>query len=182
MVPSVHRFKRMCTTQSVQGNIAWTPYVNGQSISLGDVLAPSEFTSLFDSYRIDLVQFKFFLAVDPSAQSAAAAVYPRFFWHIDNDDASPPTNLAELKEDARTKTAVLDPRRPIVVTWKPSTLAITFNTPVQSTFTPKWGQWVDCAFNGTPHYGIKYAIDVFTNTNYRLDIERTVWLSMKNSR
>lgn len=181
-VPTVHRFRRACLTQTVTGSIAFAPYTNGQSISLADVIKPLEFTELFDSYRIDRVTFKFYMTVAPDAQSATAATYPRMWWHIDNDDASSPTNLQELKEDARTKCAVLDPRRPITVSWRPSTLALTFNTPVQSTFSPKWGQWVDCAFSGTPHYGIKYAIDNFTNTNYKLDIERVVWFSCKNSR
>lgn len=182
MVPATHRFRRMCPTQSIVGTGVYAPYLNGQAITLGDIAAPSEFTNLFDSYRIDYVVFKFYMTVTPDAQTGSTASYPRMWWHIDYDDAASPSNLDELKQDRRTRCAILDPKRPIVVKWKPSVLQLVFNTPVQSTFAPKWKQFIDCAFNATPHYGIKYAIDNFTNPNYKMDIERTVYFTMKDSR
>lgn len=177
-----HFFKRMVAGSPITGNAAYAPYLAGTSTNLGVLPNVSEFSSLFDQYMITHWQLRFYLSVDPSAQAAASAVYPRLFWCTDNDDAVVPSSLNELRERSKTRTRILTPNRPIVVNVKPSVLNEVYRGLATISFSPKWRQWIDMSNTDVPHYGLKWAIDNFTNTNYSLNIEQTMWFRCKNVR
>lgn len=184
--PMLHSFKRMYAGGSqIPGNALYAPLTgvwSGGLIALNAVVNSSDFANLYDQYRINYVVLKFWLKVDPSAQTAANASYPRLYWYRDLDDANAPTNLNEIRENGKSRVTVLLPNRPVTIKFKPNTLQLIYQSAIANQFKPVWGQWLDMTTTSTPHYGIKYAVDDLTNTNYRLDIEATYYFQCRQPR
>lgn len=179
----VHSFKRMfASPTSIVGNAVYNPYLSAYSFSLGQIVNSSEFANLYDQYRINYIVTKFWLKIDPSAQSAATSSFPKFYWYRDWDDATNPASLQELRENSRTKVVVMNPNRPVVVAFKPNVLQTLFNSGVTSTYKAAFNQWLDMSNTNTTHYGFKFAIDDLTNTNYKVDVEIVYYFQCRQPR
>lgn len=182
----VHSFKRMYRDGvNVVGSAAYNPLTatfSSNAIQLGNVVNSTDFANLYDQYRINYVVLKFWLKVDPSAQTAAAATFPKIYWYRDYDDSTAPSSLNEMRENAKTKIAVLHPNRPVTIKFKPNTLQLLYQSAIANQFKPAFGQWLDMGTTSTGHYGIKYCIDNFTNTNYQLDIEAIFYFQCRQPR
>lgn len=178
----VHHFKRGSALNTINGNAVYAPYVDSLSFNLNAVINPSDFTSLYDQYRINYVVVKFHLRIDPSAQAAGSASYPRLYYYRDLDDTTAPSNLNEMRENQRCRMKVLNPQRCVTIKIRPNVLGMLYSTVGVTQYTPKFKQWLDCSTSTTIHYGIKYAIDDLTNTNYKVDIEKWYYISCRNSR
>lgn len=180
-----HAFKRMLGSATITGNVAYSPYLNaysGQQINLAAVQGTSDFQNLYDQYRINYIVIKFWLRIDPSAQTAASASFPKLYWYRDYDDESTPASLNEIRENGRCKIAVMNPNRPVTIKFRPNSLNTVYAGVATSTYKPVWRQWLDVAVPSARHYGIKYGIDDLTNTNYKVDIEAMLYLECRNSR
>lgn len=178
----VHYFRRNFNFGDLPGNAVHAPYLAANTFSFSQLPNVIEFTSLFDRYMITHVQLKFFLTIDPSAQAAASAVYPRMWWVRDYDDSIAPGSLDSLREHAKVSTKILTPNRPVIVNIKPAVLSETYRSALATTYSPKWRTWIDCGATDCPHYGLKYGIDNFTNTNYVLRVEGIMWFACKDTR
>lgn len=179
----VHYFKRMVSTPgSFSGNVAYAPLLQAWSFNFNQLANAGEFTALFDQYKITHIQCKFFLKIDPGAQSAAGASYPKLYWCADHDDDSAAPSLNAMREHSKTKVRVLHPNRPVVCNIKPAILAMTYKTATTTGYCPMWKKWVDCNDSTVPHYGLKWAIDDLTNTNYKVDTEVTYWFQTRAAR
>lgn len=182
----VHSFKRMMRDGlTTAGNVAYAPLVATFSsgyINLAQVVNSTDFANLYDQYRINFVVLKFWLRIDPSAQTAGTASFPKLYWYRDYDDATAPAGLNEMRENAKCKVAVLHPNRPITIKFKPNTLQLIYQSAVANQFKPVFGQWIDMTTTNTGHYGIKYCVDDLTNTNYRLDTEATFYFQCRQPR
>lgn len=176
-----HAFVRYTPSLVVNGNVAYAPYAGAQGITLANVVNSGEFANLYDQYCIDKLELSFWLRIDPSAQSASAASYPRLFWYRDYDDLNFPT-LSECRENSKCKIAVLHPDRPVRIYVKPNVLQLIYQSAITNQFKPAFGQWLDCTLLNTTHYGIKYCIDDLTNTNYKVEIELKVHFRCRNPR
>lgn len=178
----IHFFKRWTTPGSVTGAVGNSPYLTSATTSLSAIVGVSDFTNLFDQFRITHWQLRFYLKVDPSAQAAASAIYPKLYTCTDFDDSTVPATLNELRERTKTKVAVLNPNRPVIINVKPAVLTLAYRTAVLSSYQPKWKQWLDMGAPDVPHYGLKWALDNFTNTNYTVDVEQRLWFQCRNTR
>lgn len=180
----VHSFRRMIAAPGqLTGNAAYSPYLANFGLNgISNVVSASDFTSLFDQYKINYCVWKAYLKIDPSAQAATTASYPRLFYYRDYDDSSIAGSLDEIRESQRARTVVMNPNRPVVVKFKPNTLATFYNSVGVNNYSPRWGTWLDIGGSGTFHYGFKWAIDDLTNTNYRVNFEITLYFSCKNTR
>lgn len=194
---NVHSFKRMLAgdftnwstgtvrdgCSRIAGNAVNLPWLGGFQLNgLSSVLNTGEFTALFDQYRIDKLVLKFYLKIDPGAQAAGAANVPRLYYYRDRDDSTPATSLNEIRENGRGRLVPLSLYRPVTIVCRPNTLGLIYQSSVSSTYSPKFGQWIDCSNPGTPHYTWKMAIDDLTNTNYRVDVEGEVFFTCRQSR
>lgn len=176
-------FRRGCSVPAdLVGNVAYAPYLGALTFSLSNLVNVSDFANLFDRYRITFVKIKVRLAIDPSAQAAATARFPRIWWVHDFDDSNTPASIAELRENGKYREAALDPHRPVVFKIRPSTLSLVYRTAVSSSYEPRWKSWIDMANTDVPHYGIKFGIDDLTNTAYRVTFEQQIWFQCKNVR
>jgi len=189
MVSVPHKFTRMyasaggiASANDISGGAALAPYLSNFTVNLQGVVNASEFGNLYDQYRITYARVKFYLKIDPSAQTAATAAYPKMFWYRDYDDSSTPGGLNEFRENTKSKVAILRPDRPLVISWKPNTLGLVYQSAIANQFKPVWNQWLDCSTLSTTHYGFKWAIDDFTNTNYRLQTEVQLWFECRQPR
>jgi len=178
----IYNFRRNYNHGDLAGNATFNPLLVGNSFTFSTLPNANEFGVLFDQYKITSVKLRFYLAIDPAAQTAATAVYPRMWWTTDNDDDGVPTSIDQLREHSDVKTEILHPDRPIEVFLKPSVLATVYRSAVSSSYVPKWGQWIDMAAQNVPHYGLKYAVDNFTNTNYVLRVEGQMWFQCRGLR
>lgn len=180
----VHHFRRNVNEIGpIVGNAAYIPYTNATGVTFNQLINSTEFTSLYDQYRINYVVDKYWLKIDPSAQAAASASFPKMYICRDLDDGAVPANLNELRERNNCVVKVMNPNRPVVYKFKPNVLDSIYRTGItDGSSTPKWKVWIDCSLPDLSHYGYKYAIDDLTNTNYRVTIERTIYFSCKNVR
>lgn len=179
----IHYFKRYITNpETISGNVAWNPYIAAYSFTFGQLVNVGEYTALFDQYQITTIVVKWYLRIDPSAQTAATASFPKMYYFRDYDDAAPPPTLNNFREHARCQVRVMNPNRPITVRLKPAILQQLYQTAVAAGYGPKWNTWIDMNDNAVPHYGIKWAIDNLTNTNYRVDTEVRIWFKCRGVR
>lgn len=192
-----HRYKRMldgdfvnwstgATSQRcsrISGNAVYAPFLGAFNLNgINNVINATEFTNLYDQFRIDKLIVRFYLKIDPSAQTAATANVPRLYWYRDYDDDTAPANLNEIRENARCKVACLSLYKPVSIVMRPNALQTLYASAVASTYKPVFGQWMDVAVPTARHYGIKLGIDDLTNTNYRVDVEGIVYFSCRQSR
>lgn len=182
MVNVPHAFRRMAPRQTIVGQAVYNPLTTAYGVQLSQLINSGEFTTLYDQYRFIKCTVKFFLRIDPAAQSASAASYPKLFWHRDYDDESAPATLDEIRENGKCKYRVMDPNKPVVVTFVPNVLQLVYASAIANTYKPAFKQWIDCNVPGAKHYGFKWGIDDLTNTNYRVDLETECIIECRNSR
>lgn len=178
----VHSFRRGGVTGTLTGNVAYAPYLGNYNTNFGQIINSGDFTALYDQYRINFIVVKFYLKIDPSAQTAATASFPRIFWYRDYDDNGNPASLNEIRENSKGKQAILHPNRPVTIKFKPNVLNTVYSSLGVSNYVPVFKQFLDMSTTATTHYGFKYAIDDLTNTNYKLDIETVVYFQCRQPR
>lgn len=194
----VHHFRRMLANSfpllptgtgaqnpagSISGNAAFNPWTGGFQLNgINGVVNPVDFTALFDQYRINKIVTKFHLRIDPGAQSAAGASYPRLYYYRDLDDSTAPVNLNEMRENSKVRMTVMNPNRPTTLVTRPNSLAILFQSAIANQFKPVFKQWMDMGTATTPHYLWKVAIDDLTNTNYSVHVESILYFSCRQPR
>lgn len=178
----VHYFTRSFAQSVISGNVVNAPWVGAYSFSLSQLPGLTDFTTLFDRYKITHVQLKFYLKQDPSAQAAASAIYPKLYSVKDYDDATSPANVDELRQHSKCRIAVLHPNRPVTLNVKPAVLAQAYRGVSTVTYSPQWKTWIDMAQTDVPHYGLKLAIDDLTVTTYQVLVEGKMWFQCKDVR
>lgn len=128
---------------------------------LSDVAATSDYTALFDNYRVMSIQYRFVLRKDTSTTTVTPSVFPRIQWvHDFNDQII--TTTGELRQCANLREAHFNDSYMMSkwYTLKPSVLPLTYTTAIASSTGPKWRVWLDTRNSSTvPHYGIKYQVD-----------------------
>lgn len=193
---NTHRYKRMLggnfanwptgTLLSgccrIAGNAVNAPWLGSYTVALSDVVNSSDFTNLYDQYRLDKLIIKFYLKFDPSSQSATTSNIPRLYWYRDLDDLTSPASLNEIRENGKCKTVPLTLYKPVTIVMKPNVLRVIYQSAVSSQYTPSFNQWLDMSTPTNQHYGLKFAIDDLTNTNYRVEVEGTLHFSCRQSR
>lgn len=178
LAEKVYSFKRNTPLFTVAGNVAYTPYNNATVIAFNQLSNSSDFINLFEQYRIKYVVLKFYLTIDPGAQAAGSANYPRLYWTRDTNDSTPLTTN-EMYERGDMKSAILDPVRPITIGFKPNVLENIYISGVSTGYKASYDTWLDVNSSTVPYYGLKYNIDNFTNVNYRLNVDTTYYMDFK---
>lgn len=178
----VYAFKRRYHDGTIPGNAVYAPYLQGLSTSLNRLPGISDFSNLFDRYMITYIKVYYHLKIDPSAQGGSSATFPKLFYVRDYDDASAPLTLNEMREHSKCTYRVMNPNKPVVFGFRPSTLTEKYRSAISTTYSPQWNQWIDMAAPDVPHYGWKIGIDDLTNTNYKVDVEVVMWFKCKDTR
>lgn len=157
----IYSFKR--TYQASNINSAVTFGNSAFQFKLSDLPSASEFTTLFDSYRITGVKMTLIPqftqtdlnTADPNTTNKTT---PNYYTVIDYDDN---TALSGATDYFQYDTFKLWRGNRIVKVYCKPRLQLTGNVSGASTlaFQAPKGQWVDCNQTGAPYFGLKVGID-----------------------
>lgn len=156
------------------GSDAVSEATGSASFQLTDLQANSEFTAMFDNYRLVKVLYRWVVTRNTDwANTTANRGYPvRILWCHDFNDSTPPSS-SELMQRAGMRELYIQGDDMPASRWytlNPALLSVGYESGVASAYTPKWRQWIDTASSGTPHYGLKWHVsNLFTGINLRLE-------------
>jgi len=138
----VHTFERSATTTTITATAPTSgPY--GLEFTLAQLPNYTEFTNMFDQYRIKMVKLTYF----PSVANTGS-----IFHAIDYDDSSTPT-LAILEENDTLGINQSNQSWSRVI--KPSVDIQVYPGVVGTGYETRQGVWLDSANGSIPHYGLK---------------------------
>lgn len=178
--PSAYHFKRSFQSSLIALNASGANTI-GYSFALNQLPNYTEFTSLFDLYRLNYVVMKFvpnWTGNDNNPVTTAWSA-PNFHSVIDHDDSTNPTSIdymLQYPSHQMTQGHKIHIRK-----FRPSVLAQMYTGATDST-CPKYKQWLNCADASTPHYGLKVYIDAPNTTCGAYRVFVTVYLSCKGVR
>lgn len=155
----------------------------GTYFYLGQVPGSSEFTALFDQYRIRKIDLHFYpnqqSFTSSTGASAVTNIPTRIVTAFDYDDSVAPSSLNELREysTAQVNTMVERFSRSI----KPAVSIMAYEGVGATGYCPKWDQWISTNDPGVPHYGLKWTVPAgATSTNaYQLAVEAVFHLEFR---
>lgn len=137
----------------------------GQNYTLDSLPNVSEFTTLFDQYKIRKVICQIKMLNVPENTYAAMSnnanygnFYPTIWWVNDKDDSGPYT-LAQIKEVQGVRHRVLRPNSELNMVCSPSILGQLYRTSITTGYKPQKG-WIDIGQTNVPHYANKFVIDL----------------------
>lgn len=151
----------------------------GYSFSLAALPNASEFTTLYDQYRIKQVKFKL-LPRGNSSDVGTQNNLGSLFSVIDRDDAAAPGNINTLLQYQNMKQTRSSQSHTRI-------FRLTFNTSALDSAGVPLGNkvttgWIDCASSTVPHYGLKLWNEVSTANTVVYDAIVTVAIDFKNVR
>jgi len=127
---------------------------------LSDTPTPTDFTSLFDRYRIWQVQVEFLPLVAPFGASTTAANLPILITAIDYDDSTPPAAFSTLQQYGNSQVVFNQEYHKRVLTPK---FALSAYSGVFGSFSyADPGAWIDSASPSVQYYGLKWATSPVT--------------------
>lgn len=151
---------------------------------LSDVAAHAEFTALYDQYIIDKVVVMFDYSPDQaSSVSNSAHVYPKLWVKRDYDDDATPT-MTEMLQSNQTKclrfTASRTSRAMVI---RPAFANEVYRSATSTAYTTMRRQWLNCANDDVPHYGLKCIAQGLPSTNLGgITVRVKYFLRFKNVR
>lgn len=152
----------------------------------------SEFSNLFDQYKLTKVVVTLRLVNNPDASAAInltsatnANWYPNIWSIVDYDDSAD-ENIDQLKERIGVRNQVLLPNKYLRFVVRPKLLVQTYRTVSSTGYAPK-SMFVDMAGTNIPHYGLKTVVDLGTGAAmgtypFLIQQERKYFFTCKNVR
>jgi hypothetical protein len=122
------------------------------SMSVSSLPNSSEFTNLFDQYRIVRLEYTFWPFQTQSTISTTAT--PVIASVVDYDDAVTPGGFGALQQYENCM--VHSPYKPFTVSFKPHVALAAYSGGFTSYANQK-DQWIDSSSNAVQHYGCKFA-------------------------
>lgn len=190
----VHIFKRSTYLGNITASISAlgvpTPVGNAYAFSLSQLPNVSDFTNLFDQYKITGAKLQITPAtsegiLSPLSGTAQPLGFSRVHSVIDYDDTSAPTSEDQLLEYGSHKsTAPFQTHTRFI---KPKVLQEVYRSTLGTAYAPKSGQYLDVAYPDIPHYGMKVWVSA-PNTNpgtaqsITYKVYLTLYITCKNVR
>lgn len=160
----------------------------GCQFRLTDLPNPTEFTSLFNEYRIEKVSFRVTplqASVTDDTVGSIAAAY--IAW--DPNDATPPPDTPSMQQRDTTKLVEFIADQPIITTGTPRCAQAIYSSAMATSYgyTANKSLWIDTTSpsNGTPHYGLKFYfrnMPGFYNSGFGLRFQPTYHLVFRRTR
>lgn len=175
----LHYFKRRCMLGAWNGNSV-DPHINGAlSFKLNQIPNHTDFTSLFDQYRITGVKLTFYPVQDSSqVGSVFEGFMPQLIYVVDRDDN---TTLAgngsnTLMEYQSCQIRQLN--RPVSVYIRNPSVAAEIYRSTTLTAYSQQSRWLDCNYSDIPHYGLKFYF-YSGSPVYQVRVYATFYISCK---
>lgn len=155
---NLHHYKRTVELDAIFADPLGHSFGSLQ-FTLGQLPNVSEFTALYDQYRINKIKVVFVPALSGMDANAPSTQYymPNLHSVVDYDDATAPTSMAQLFQYPRLKrTRGLRDHKQY---FSPAVSVEVYQSGISTSYSAKWKQWLDLASTSVPHYGVKYGID-----------------------
>jgi hypothetical protein len=150
------------------------------AFTLGDLDSPSEFTGLFDQYRIECVAFRLMPmqnAIGLTTNSTTTCVTPYVI--VDYDDTTALTSAAQAR--SFESCVIVPPGVECVRQFQPR-VALAGYTGSFTGYANVAPPWIDAGSTTVQHYGIKLFIPGATASQTQLQswtVEREYWISFR---
>lgn len=157
-----------------QGSDTVTEAVGAATFQLSDLTNYTELTSVFDQYRLVKVLYRWVITKNTDwVTTAANRGFPvRILWAHDFNDSTPPTTTDMMQRAGMREIYMHGDEKPASrwYTLNPAMLVVGYESSTNSSYTPKWRQWIDISSYSTPHYGLKwYAANLYAGLSLRLE-------------
>lgn len=173
----LYLFKRHCAPFGALTINDITNTYTAYNFSLNDVPNVSEFTTLYDVYKINAVKITFRPQMTDNVSLSSinnAAASNRFFTAIDYNDSVSPTSIDEIRQYQSCKvTGLLRTHKRY---FRPRIMDSS------SVYSPG-NKWLNTATTSTNYFGLKVAVEPTQSTiatSMTYSIECTYYLSFKN--
>lgn len=137
-------------------------------VAFNNLVQSSDFTNLFDQYRIRKVIVTFQLITNPDAAYplnstvSSATVNPSNWfpklWYIPDYDGGADETIPTIKERQGVRCKILKPNSFVTIAFTPKCRTLTYSTSTSTGYAPK-NIKIDMSDTNVEHYGIKYVID-----------------------
>lgn len=171
-----HSFKRMVTLTSLRSDTA-SDYSTNYVFKLSDLPNYTEFTNLFDEYKITTIVLKF---TPLYQQNLSALDYGEIYSVLDRDDNAI-LNLSQIQQYQNVK--IRHGLKGTKVVIKPRMKGAVFNTsatPTGYVMSPSTS-FIDCAYPDVTHYCLKNVWTVAGVATYQR-VDATYYLKFRNVR
>lgn len=164
-----YKYKTNGGTVGIGAGVAFN--YNAIDFSLQAIPNYAELTALYDEYQIAKVDVEFIPRAAPLSQAISTATTGNanqlfgtcqpFLTVIDYDDSSVPTTRNELLQYGTCK--VMAPNKYFKRSIVPKIAVQTYKTSLTTGYAAKAKQWLDCADDTVPHFGLKWCWDQDAN-------------------
>lgn len=143
------------------GSLATTTGANAASAAaiqaaLNTLTNSSDFTNMFDEYRLCKVITTIWLSYPPSAGAFTTTSFtPTIYWVRDRNNTATPGSVAEITEYAGFRMRRLTNEKNLKIVFVPNTLTTTGGSATMPVYSP----WLPTSDATITHYGVKYIID-----------------------
>lgn len=191
-VQGAHTFSRRCAviTEEMNGLFLARMY----EISFSDLISATEFSNLFDQYRITKVTYSIQMTTNPNSIQVTNASgngindtriqntnwYPKVWYVVDHDGGTTET-ISTIKERQGVRCRILQPNREIRVSFRPKCRTLTYSTSSATGYAPK-NIKIDMTDTNVEHYGLQVVfdsngLDPSDTYPFRFTVERKVYFT-----
>jgi len=185
-VGSVYNYTRYASVTVGTGTAFVLPASSSQIstnfvFTLANVRNYTDFTNLYDNYRIDKIDLFFKLVTNPDAQTSTtlqSSYFPTLWWIKDLDDSSSMT-VADMQERQGVKRIAMKPDEIKKISIKPYFQKMAYQTLTSTGYGPATG-WLDCNDYTVPHYALKTVFNVpTTGIDWAVEVMAKYHISFK---
>lgn len=175
---NVHTFKRSVYVPAWVSTLAVGDTSFKLEPSLADLPNYTEWTSLYDRFKISGISFKLIPRINVAAVGTSAP--PSQIFTCLDYDGNGATTLSAIQQyqNLRMTRGMTTHKR----YFKPAVLAMAYESGTSTAYTPKWNQYIDSVNPTTPHYGLYGVIPNCSGAVIPYDLEATYYISCKNVR
>jgi len=182
-----HRTLRLDYTNGAGANPWFPTGTSTLQMQLNSVPGYTDFTNLFNYYRISFIKYQFRLTLAPEAQTATNALYPQIYLQNYFTDQINWTTLAQADEVTKKRVVTLKPGRYVKHTIRPCTanlqslypLDASNPTGVANYSTPVWKRWLPTTQAGIDSYGTRILVKDMPTTQ-TLEVLCTIYVHCKD--
>lgn len=152
------------------------------TFALSEVPNYSEFTALFERYRLTGVALRYRLTRTDDSTASLKGYIPTLVAVKDYDDSSTPTSFNELCQYPQAKTMVFASDKTYYRQFiRPACQTATYRTALSTGYSPSWTTWIATVNPDVPHYGMKYAWEKLYQ-GHQLEIECCYYLRFRGTK
>lgn len=168
--------KRSCASGYLQSAGSTGAVLLGSTaFTLNSLPGYTEYTNLFDQYRIKKVMVQCFpRQIDSVGDGGPNSI---FSWATDHTDVTAPTQESDVLQYDGHKT--LQAYKPFNMVINPAPAAAYWQGLTATGYGPRNGAWIDCKSPAVQHYGIKYAWNNNSNPVDYIDLYTTYWVEFR---